>query len=148
MIIYVDMDDVICDYSKRIECQKEKYPEVKFPQSVEGFFRGLEPVFGAIEAVEKLRAKSGVELYILTAPSTRNPLSYTEKRLWVEEKFDYELTKNLIMCSNKGLLKGDILIDDHDSGRGQESFEGRLIHFGTEKYRNWGLVLNSILKIT
>ncbi len=77
----------------------------------------------------------------------KNPLSYTEKRLWVEDKFGYEMTHNLIICSQKGLLKGDILIDDHASGRGQEFFEGKLIHFGNEKYPNWEITLSSLLEM-
>ena len=78
----------------------------------------------------------------MTAPSTRNPLSYTEKRIWIEDKFDYEFTKKLIICSNKGLLKGNVLIDDYDQGKGQENFEGELIHFGSERYPSWKVVLS------
>jgi 5'-nucleotidase len=33
-----------------------------------------------------------------------------------------------------GLLKGDFLIDDYITGRGQEYFEGELIHFGSNQY--------------
>jgi len=31
-------------------------------------------------------------------------------------------------------LKGDILIDDNIKGKGQEIFEGRLIHFGSDQF--------------
>lgn len=148
MIVYVDMDDVLCNYTAKIKSEKIRNPEELFPQSKPGFFEGLEPKHGAIDSVEKLKRVESIDLYILTAPSTRNPLSYTEKRLWVEAKFGYEMTKNLILCSNKGLLKGDILVDDHVSGRGQEHFEGRLIHFGQNQYPNWDSVLNCILKNT
>ncbi|WP_444932056.1 5' nucleotidase, NT5C type [Microbulbifer sp. SSSA002] len=145
MIIYVDMDDVLCDYTTGIASEKEKSPEVEFPQSKPGFFKDLDPINGAIE---RLRSEAHIDLYILTAPSTRNPQSYTEKRIWVEDKFDYDLTKNLIMCSNKGLLKGDILIDDHTSGRGQEHFEGRLIHFDHGILPNWNAALSNVLDNT
>ena len=145
MLIYVDMDDVLCDYTTSIESIQLKNPDILFPQSLPGFFRELTPIEGAVEAVKTLRLKKNIDLYILTAPSTMNPLSYTEKRLWIEDKFDYELTKNLIICSNKGQLKGDMLIDDHINGRGQENFEGQLVHFGKGKFPNWGAVLNEIL---
>jgi len=36
---------------------------------------------GALAAEEQLRKGMNNEVYILTAPSTRNPLSYTEKTL-------------------------------------------------------------------
>ena len=144
LTIYIDMDDVLCDYSSTIKEHRQKNPDNPFPQSVPGFFRSLKPMDGALAAVEQLRKKTNVEVYILTAPSTKNPLSYTEKRLWVEDKFGYEMTHNLIICSHKGLLKGDILIDDHASGRGQEFFEGQLIHFGHKEYPNWEDVLMNL----
>ncbi len=147
LTVYIDMDDVLCDYSSKIKEHKQKNPDNPFPQNVPGFFRSLEAMDGALAAVEQLRKKTNIEVYILTAPSTKNPLSYTEKRLWVEDKFGYEMTHNLIICSHKGLLKGDILIDDHASGRGQEFFEGKLIHFGNEKYPNWEITLSSLLEM-
>ncbi|MGB7345292.1 MAG: hypothetical protein WBD20_13845 [Pirellulaceae bacterium] len=114
-IIYVDMDDVLCDYSFAHRTASQAKPEIDFPQSFAGFFRDLRPIAGAIEAVNRLRLVSN--LFVLTAPSTRNPLSYTEKRLWIEEHFDYEFTKRLILSPDKGLLKGDFLVDDHVEGK-------------------------------
>lgn len=67
----------------------------------------------------------------------KNPHSYMEKRIWVEKHFDYELAQRLILCGNKGLLRGDYLIDDHVKGKGQDSFEGEVIHFGTQKFPDW-----------
>lgn len=147
LIVYVDMDDVLCDYSSQIAEHKTKAPHKPFPQSIPGFFRSLKPMQGALAAIEQLRMDKNIEVYILTAPSTKNPLSYTEKRLWVEDKLGYEMTHNLIICSNKGLLKGDILIDDHASGRGQELFEGKLIHFGQDDYPNWEVVLRKVTEL-
>ena len=141
------MDDVLCDYSSKIVEENNKSPETLYPQSVPGFFRGLKPIEGAIDALKQLRSRKDIDVYILTAPSTKNPLSYTEKRLWVEDKLGYEMTTNLIICSHKGLLKGDILIDDHASGRGQALFEGKLIHFGQDDYPDWETVLNTLPKL-
>ena len=69
---------------------------------------------------------------------------YSSKIKEHKQKFGYEMTQNLIICSHKGLLKGDLLIDDHASGRGQEFFEGQLIHFGHKEYPNWEAVLISL----
>ena len=148
MRIYIDMDDVLCAYTSGFEEGRMKIPSIQYPQSCEGFFKNLQPLKGAVESVNSLRGSEVFEVYILTAPSTRNPHSYTEKRLWVEEYFDYEFTKNLIMCSNKSLLKGDLLIDDHASGRGQEHFEGDFIHFGQGIHDNWQSVMNTIYELT
>ena len=51
------------------------------------------------------------------------------------------MVRKLIISPNKGLNKGDYLIDDNKSGRGQENFEGELIHFGTEGLYNWAEIL-------
>jgi 5'(3')-deoxyribonucleotidase len=94
--------------------------------------------------VSYLIASPDYEPYILTAPSVKNPLCYTEKRIWVEEKFGLNFVPNLIICANKGLLKGDVLVDDNIEGKGQENFDGRLIHFGSEQNPNWASVLESL----
>ncbi|MDQ8180388.1 hypothetical protein [Pelagicoccus sp. SDUM812005] len=138
-IIYVGMDDVLCDYSTAHDEALHLHPEVQFPQSIPGFFENLPAIDGAVDAVNELR--KSYDLYILTAPSTRNPTSYSEKRIWIEEHFDYELTKRLIICPNKGLLIGDFLIDDRSSGKGQENFKGQLIQFGSTGYRDWETVV-------
>lgn len=136
-ILYIDMDDVLCNYSKAHQQSLLDFPDIKFPQSRENFFHNLEPMEGAIEIVNQLRNGPEYDVYVLTAPSTRNPHSYTEKRLWIDNHFDYEFTKRLIIASNKSLLKGDILIDDHINGKGQENFEGKLIHFGSDDFPDW-----------
>ena len=88
-------------------------PQLEFPQSQFDFYRRLEPLDGAISAVESLIASSEYDPYILTAPSIHNPMSYTEKRVWIEEKFGFHFVEKLIICSNKGLHKGRYLIDDN-----------------------------------
>ncbi len=131
------MDDVLANFTHSYNYNREIAPEIKYPQGKLGFFKNLEPIPGAVESVNILQRLPTVDTYILTAPSTRNPHSYSEKRVWVEKHFNYEFTKKLIICSNKSLLKGDILIDDNIYGKGQDQFEGELIHFGNETYNNW-----------
>lgn len=137
MLIYIDMDDVLCDFTEAYKNALRINPGIEFPQSQYGFFQKLVPIKDSIQSVKILIDSDKYDPYILTAPSTRNPFSYLEKRVWIEEYFGYDFTKKLILCSNKALLKGDILIDDNISGRGQENFEGRLIHFGSSEYPNW-----------
>ncbi|MGX5203456.1 5' nucleotidase, NT5C type [Aliikangiella sp. IMCC44632] len=144
MIIYVDMDDVLADYTTRFNEEIARKPEIKFPQSTFGFYSELKPINGAIESVNYLRSQSQFEVYILSCPSYLNPLSYLEKPLWIEKHFDVEFCKRLILSYDKSLLKGDFLIDDHDCGRGQEGFEGELIQFGCEQYPNWNEVVRYI----
>lgn len=146
MVIFIDMDDVLADFSGAFEESIAKNPLVNFPQSQYGFYHRLRPLDGAIDAMTALYKSTQYTPYILTAPSTRNPFSYTEKRVWVEEQLGYHYVDRLIICSHKGLLRGDLLIDDNESGRGQEHFEGRLIHFGSLQFPNWTAV-RSELKI-
>lgn len=140
-IIYVDMDDVLCAFSKRHAEEIAQSPEIVYPQSQYGFFRGLDPIPGGIEAINTFQALEQFEVYILTAPSVLNPLCYTEKRLWVEDHFDFNMASRLIISPHKHLSKGDYLIDDNLSGKGQERFEGKLLHFGSEAYPNWERVM-------
>lgn len=146
MIVYIDMDDVLCDYTTAFNSALEKTPSIAFPQSQYGFYANLTPITGAIESVKKLINSKIFDPYILTAPSTRNPFSYTEKRVWIEKYFGFEFTEKLIISPNKGLLKGDILIDDLISGRGQESFEGKIMQFGSANYPDWKTVIDQLQK--
>jgi len=135
MRIYIDMDNTICDYIKKRNQIKEALPSVIWPQSLPKFFLDMEPVENAIETVNWLRKHHDV--FILSAPSSRNPDSYTEKFLWIEKWFDYDLAEKLILSNYKDFLIGDILIDDHRDGKGQDRFNGELILYGSLKYPTW-----------
>lgn len=141
-VVFVDMDDVLCSYTAAHNAALKSDPTQKFPQSIPGFFQNLASIPGAIAAVNELRQLCDV--FVLSAPSTRNPLSYTEKRLCIERNFDYDFTERLILSPNKGLLKGDYLIDDHAKGKGQDLFEGQLILFGSDDFPDWSTVLNHL----
>lgn len=140
LIVYVDMDDVLCDFSGAYDAALTINAGIKYPQSQYVFFTNLAAIDGALDTLHTLIESNHYEPYILTAPSTRNPFSYTEKRVWIEQYFGYEFVEKLIICSNKGLLKGDYLIDDNVSGKSQESFDGKLIHFGSKDFPHWGSV--------
>jgi len=152
-VVYVDMDDTICEYSayhaKQLAVDRmivDPSLEVHewFPQSQKGFFRSIPPIPGAIKAVKALANE--FDLYFLTAPSVKNPHSYSEKREWIENYFGLEMCHKLIICPNKGLCEGRYLIDDITRGKGQEHFKGELIHFGSDKFPDWDTVLKYLLK--
>ncbi|MEM9865044.1 MAG: hypothetical protein AAF938_25805 [Myxococcota bacterium] len=124
--VYIDMDGVLCEF----EQAKRQHPDVEFPQSLPGFYKNLRPVRGAIDAVRELARLADV--WILTAPSVYNPLSYTEKRLWVEKHLGFDMCHRLILSPDKSLLRGDVLVDDRADSHRQDRFEGSLILF-----RNW-----------
>lgn len=131
------MDDVLCDFKKSFKEAKLAKPDFKYPQSELGFFEHLDPIEGGVEAVHALIESKIYDPYILTAPSIRNPLCYMEKRIWIEKYFGLDFVNKLIISPNKGLLKGQFLIDDNIDGKGQENFEGKVIHFGSDSFPDW-----------
>lgn len=141
------MDDVLCDYSSGFKSAILSNPEIKYPQSQYGFFRRLKPIANGISSVRYLDLQNEFEVYILTAPSIKNPLCYVEKRLWIEDYFGTEMVEKMIISPNKGLNKGDYLIDDNDTGKGQDKFEGKLLKFGSKEFKNWKVIVE-YFKIT
>lgn len=137
MRIFVDMDDTLCDYSSAYERLKHT---AEYPQSIDGFWLSLEPLPEAINTMHWLAEQPGVEIYILTAPSVHNPNCYTEKRLWVEQNLGFDWTHRLIISPDKGVLTGDLLIDDYIEGRGQERFQGEIWQFGQPPCQDWRTV--------
>lgn len=138
-VIYIDMDDTLCDFSGAFKKAIASNPTTAYPQSQLDFFRNLEPLPKAIETVNKLIGSPNYDVYILTAPSIKNPLCYMEKRIWVEQHFSLDFVNKLIISPNKALFKGDYLIDDTTT-KGQLEFEGEFIHFGSEKFPDWDVV--------
>lgn len=136
-IIYVDMDFVLCDYASGFAEHQQRFPELRFPQSQPGLYLNLKPIQGAIDVYCWLTQQPELKMFILTSPSLKNPHSYSEKRLWVEHHLGFEAVNNLIITPNKGLNRGDYLIDDNATGKGQEQFEGQLLQFGTNEFPNW-----------
>jgi len=139
MILYIDMDNTICDYSKAHAIAIAKEPKILYPQSQLKFFENLEPIPGAIESYFLLREKC--EVFILSKPSVFNPLSYMEKRIWIEKHLGFKECERLILSCDKTLLRGDYLIDDLPQ-TGFMNPEWAHIQFGSEKFPNW----NSIVK--
>ncbi|WP_082866519.1 5' nucleotidase, NT5C type [Pseudohongiella nitratireducens] len=117
-------------------------PTQDFPQSIPGLYLSLSPVKGAVESFQWLTSQPSFDVYILTAPSVRNPHCYSEKRTWVEEHLGLQAAYKLIISPNKGLNRGDFLIDDKISGKGQEAFEGEILHFGSSEYPDWISVID------
>ncbi len=136
-VVYVDMDDVLAEYSQSWELKRQQRPEQAYPQAELGFFSALLPKAGAISVMHRLLSHPGFEPYIATAPSIYNPLCYMEKRLWIERHLGMAYVDRLIIISNKGLLQGDLLIDDYIEGKGQEFFKGEIWQFGSTKFPDW-----------
>ena len=144
--LYIDMDGVLADFDAKAALApkhiKQKYGDNL--HRVPGFYRDLKPLPGAIEAFNKLCEH--YDVYIASTPSWSNPSCWIDKRLWVQQYIGQNAYKKLILTSNKGILKGDYLIDDN-TWNGADEFEGEHIHFGTDKnFMNWDDVLKYLLQ--
>lgn len=145
IIIYIDLDDTIFDYKSAFKEALLVNPSHPFPQSCLHFFYNLKPIDGAVETVTWMFEQSLFDVYFLTAPSVENPLCYTEKRLSLDKHFGASIGSRIIISPNKGLNKGHYLIDDISEGKGQENFEGKLLHFGSNNFPNWISIRNYFL---
>jgi len=140
--VYIDMDDVLCDFEGSKQRALSKEPRILFPQSQFKFFENLPPIDGAVESYKKLKEK--YEVFILSRPSVHNPLSYTEKRIWIEKYFGFKECERLILSCDKTLLRGDYLIDDLPQ-HGLLTPIWEIIPFGSAKFPSWQSVLNYLI---
>jgi len=140
-VIHVDLDDTLCHYTDHHKVMKGRNPEIKYPQSQYGFFLEIPPIQDGKHYLDDL--SKHFEVYILTRPSFKNPLCYTEKRYWVEKHLGMYYAERLFICPNKSLVKGDYLVDDTL----WPNFEGEQIQFGTYPFTHWKYVYRYIMNI-
>jgi 5'(3')-deoxyribonucleotidase len=136
-IVYLDMDGVLAAFKKGVGRPNPEWnpPEMYVP----GFFRNLEVLPGAREAVSELLKYKNVDLFIASKPDSKNLLSATEKFEWIQEHFP-ELLKRMFLTCEKGHLNGDYLVDDH--AKWAETFKGTFLHFDEDKpEESWQHVL-------
>lgn len=87
----------------RPECGKRIYQYLNRP----GFFADLEPIPGALPALERLKDRA--ELVVLTA-SPRGAMA--DKVNWVRRHLPFIPKENVIITHRKDLVAGDVLFDD------------------------------------
>ncbi len=138
MRIYVDMDNVLCDYAKHAYELGLSQPDAQY---VEGFYRHLEPIKDAIESFIYLTEKYD-EVYILSCGCWDNPTSFTDKVLWIDEFLPIAKNK-LILSARKDFCEGDYLIDDR-AAHGASEFKGKWLQFGSEKFPDWKTIVDYI----
>lgn len=145
-LLYIDLDGVIADFISAMHSHplRKTPPYDEHPDTIPNIFRNLEPIEGAIASVNQLLESEKYEVYFLSTAPWNNPSAWTDKRLWLEEQFGDVINRKLILTHRKDLVKGDILIDDRPNN-GAKDFEGEWIHFGSDDYPDWNMVLNYLI---
>jgi 5'(3')-deoxyribonucleotidase len=143
-ILYVDMDNVLVDFPSGIAKldseTKDKYLDNY--DDVPSIFSLMVPMKDAISSFNLLAEK--YDTYILSTAPWKNPSAWSDKLEWVKKHLGEKAYKRLIISHHKDLNKGDYLIDDREKN-GAKDFEGELILFGSEKFKDWNAVKNYLL---
>jgi 5'(3')-deoxyribonucleotidase len=150
-IVYLDMDGVVADFDALLQ---QIHPRMDLLGKTERqalvdktcdenrhVFLQIEPIKGAVDAVNTLLRMTEVDLYFLSAAMWDVPESYTDKRLWLEKYFGTSVRKRLIITHRKDLNRGDFLVDDR-TRHGTDKFIGEHIHFGTKEFPDWSITLD------
>ena len=165
MRILIDMDEVMADAIARflewyerdfgVRFTKEQLAGTKLSEVVtekhrsivkgyphqKGFFTALPLIPRSQEVIKKLNDR--YDIYIVSA-AMEFKYSLEEKYEWLDEHFPFVHWKRRIFCGHKHVIKGDVLIDDHDFNL--STFEGRCIMFTAphnlhetkyERMNNW-----------
>ncbi|SDZ93235.1 5'(3')-deoxyribonucleotidase [Arachidicoccus rhizosphaerae] len=111
-----------------------------------GFFRDLEVMEGAVDAVKKLMKH--YEVYVVSA-AMEFPLSLMEKYEWLQQYFPFIDWHNIVMCGDKSIINTDYMIDDYC--KNLDVFKGKTLMFHAYhnttldhhyRVRSWQEVLN------
>ncbi|MEO8821520.1 MAG: 5'(3')-deoxyribonucleotidase [Ginsengibacter sp.] len=95
------------------------------------FFKDLPVIKNSIETLKELNDR--FEVYIASA-AMEFPYSLPHKNNWLDEHFPFIPWKRRIFCGDKSVLKGDVLIDDHDFNL--SVFDGRPVMFSASHNLN------------
>ena len=145
-ILYIDMDNVLVDFSSavsRLPIKVLKEYEGRYDE-VPSIFALMQPIPGAVEAFGTLAQV--FDVYILTTAPWNNPTAWSDKLLWVKRYFPNTAYKRLIITHHKNLNTGDYLIDDRKNN-GAGDFSGNLLLFGSNDYPDWVTIVNYLLSV-
>ena len=142
--LYVDMDNVLVDFSSGIE-RLDKVVREQYKNDLDevpGIFALMDPLEGAIESYKSL--SQIFDTYILSTSPWENPSALSDKLLWVKKYLGDCAYKRLILTHHKNLNMGDYLIDDRTKN-GAAEFQGEHILFGSDQFPGWKSVVSYLM---
>ncbi len=144
-ILYIDMDNVLVDFSSafsKLSANTLEEYDSRLDE-VPHIFSLMEPMPGAIEAFNKL--SDIYDTYILSTAPWENSSAWSDKLEWVKKYLGVNAHKRLILSHHKNLNSGDFLIDDRLKN-GADKFKGEHLHFGTEDFPDWNAIIEYLFK--
>lgn len=145
--LFIDMDGTLVNFQSGIDRLDEKTRmeyEGRYDETL-GIFALMDPMQGALDAYATLCQH--FDTYILSTAPWENPSAWSDKLLWVKRHLNDHAYKRLILSHNKHLNKGHFLVDDRPNN-GAEHFKGKWLHFGSERFPDWGVVTGYLLEWT
>ncbi|MBR5576523.1 MAG: hypothetical protein IKW22_04465 [Bacteroidaceae bacterium] len=145
--LFFDMDGVLVDFQSGIDKLSDdvkKEYEGRLDE-VPGIFSLMEPMPGAIEAVNTL--SEHYDMYILSTAPWKNTTAYSDKLAWLTHHFGDLFKKRVMITHCKNLCDGDYLINDR-AKNGASEFPGEWIQFGSERYPDWEEVTRYLISET
>ncbi|NWW72732.1 NT5C protein, partial [Climacteris rufus] len=86
-----------------------------------GFFLDLDPIPGALEAMQEMIHMQDTEVFICTSPLRKYEHCIVEKYKWVEKHLGPEFVERIILTRDKTVVAADLLFDDKDTIQGLSS---------------------------
>jgi 5'-nucleotidase len=96
------------DIAKALGLTEEEI-KATYAQVRRGFCRNLDPIPGAIEAIQRLNLIA--DIYVVTSPLSALDTWAHEREAWIKERLGFS-NKRIISTSAKHLVHGDFLVDD------------------------------------
>lgn len=138
-IVFLDLDDTVADFMGS-EAFKDGFDVTKMYEV--GFFLNLKPTRGSLSAVRRI-INLGFDVQILSQPVAESAHSYLEKVQWIALHFP-ELIGKINLTQDKGLFKGDFLIDDNET-KWKDKFEangGKFVRFNpSQPELSWSIIV-------
>ncbi len=128
--LYIDMDGTVADFEKAMRARNIPASLAKM---VPGLYADLDPIPGAVEAINELTRWGLLDLMICTKAPDKNPYSICEKMFWIDRHLPV-MHGRVIVTPDKGCMgyNRDFIIDDFPHWANAHSFRGTRVLFGDE----------------